>query len=410
MRVNVAIPESHVTAPVLDAALEAVTTLNEALIKSGDAPTFKQALPHVQWRPEPPGAEHFDNASIVSERGWGDCDDLAPHHAASLRVSGEDRGARAIVVPSGPQKWHAVVRRSDGRIEDPSEAAGMNGTRNPHAISGAALPLMCAPQVNSVSGAYELRPQIALRPMPNGNWQGRTDLPWNWKPKPGAKAEPGELAMAALHQAPLPSTALCGAIDGAIELGEVCGAADPDHLERLRCLSDYAAGMPLHDLAQAYGHEHARAAHAVVGSFWSHIKSIAKPLTKVVTSPFTTPFNLAKDLSHGDLKGAFGHVMSPLQATAQLAHPLAHQLAPFSNMLRMVPGVGPMAASAIDIADHGIPTNFNDLARMAMQQGMGFIPGVGPVMSAMQNNPFAQMAQSIPGMPGGGGWPTMSFH
>jgi hypothetical protein len=301
------------------------------------------------------------------------------------------------------------VRRSDGTIEDPSEAAGMNGTRNPHAISGAAVPLMCAPQVNSVSGAFVLRPQIALRPTPNGNWQGRADLPWNWKKE--GKPDPGEIAMAALHQAPLPSTALVGAIDGAIELGEICGAADPEHLERLRCLSDYAAGMPLHDLAQAYGHEHARAAHAVVGSFWSHIKSIASPLAKVVTSPITTPLHLAKDLSHGDLKGAFGHVMSPLQAAQQLAHPLAHQLAPFSGMLRMVPGVGPMAASAIDIANQGIPTNFNDLAHMAMQQGMGFIPGVGPAMSMLQNNPFAQMAQAMPGMPGGGGgWPTMPFH
>src|SRR5262245_53396081 len=121
MRVNVAIPEAHVTQPVLDAALEAVTRLNEQLIQSGH-PTFKQALPTgIKWKPEPPGSEHFDHAGIVAHRGWGDCDDLAPWHAASLRVTGEDKGANAIVVPSGPNRWHAVVRRSNGAIDDPSE-------------------------------------------------------------------------------------------------------------------------------------------------------------------------------------------------------------------------------------------------------------------------------------------------
>src|ERR1051326_1692539 len=94
--------------------------------------------------------------------------------------------------------------------------------------------------------------------------------------------------MAALHQAPLPSTALVGAINGAITLGEICGAADEEHLERLRCCSDYAAGVPLHELAHEYGHEHARAAHNVVGSFWSHIKKLASPIVHAATAPITS--------------------------------------------------------------------------------------------------------------------------
>jgi len=404
MRVNVAIPESHVTAPVLDAALEAVTRLNESMIKDGSAPTFKEVQHRVSWRPEPPGAEHFDHAGIVSERGWGDCDDLAPHHAASLRVSGEDPGARAIVVPSGPQRWHAVVKRSSGKIDDPSEACGMNGKR--HAIAGAALPLMAEPNISSVSGAYELRPQIAIKPTPNGMWHGRADIPWNWRNE--GKASPGEMAMAALHQAPLPSTALCGAIDGAIDLAEICGAADPEHLERLRCLSDYAAGMSLNDCAEHYGHEHARAAHNVVGSFWSHIKHLASPLAKIVTSPITTPLHMAQHAAKGDFGGMFHDALSPLQAAQHLAQPFAHAVAPFSGLMRMVPGIGPMAASAVDLANHGIPTNLHDLASFAAQQGAGFIPGVGPAMAMMQNSPFAGM------MPGGGGggslpWPAMPF-
>ncbi len=374
MRVNVAIPEAHVNEQVLDAALEAVTTLNEAMIRNGDAPTFDQALRNgVKWKPEPPGAEHFDHAGIVHERGWGDCDDLAPHHAATLRVKGIDPGAKAVVVRSGPSMWHAVVQRSDGKYEDPSEAAGM---RSSHAIAGAALPLMSAPQTG-VNGAYILRPQLALRPTPNG-WQARTDLPWNWH---GGEPGPTDMAMAALHQAPMAATALNGALDHAILLGEVCdGAADPDHLERLRCMSDFVAGMPLHELAEEYGHEHARAASQVVGSFWSHLKHLASPLTHLASAPF----NMASHLAHGQFGKAFGDIVSPAQG-------LAHLASPFAGMMRMVPGIGPMAASAVDLINHP-PTSFHDLANFAAQQGAGFIPGIGPALAQ------AQQAQQ--------GWPA----
>jgi len=250
MRVNVAIPEEHVTAPVLDSALEAVTRLNEALLAGGHVPTFAQAQDQVTWKPEPPGAEHFDHAGIVHQRGHGDCDDLAPWHAASHRHTGRDKGARAIVVPSGPQRWHAVVKMSDGTIEDPSLAAGMGGSR--HRISGAALPFMCGP-TSSVSGSYTMRPQLALRPTPTG-WQGRTDLPWHWRGEGSGPPNPSEIAMVTLHQHPVASTAIVGSIDGALELAEANGAGDPEHLERLCCLRDYAAGMPLHELAGEYAH------------------------------------------------------------------------------------------------------------------------------------------------------------
>lgn len=374
MRVNVAIPETHVSAPVLDAALEAVTRLNEALIKSGAAPTFKEALPHVRWKPEPPGAEHFDNAAIVSARGWGDCDDLAPHHAASLRLSGEDPGAKAIVVPSGPQRWHAVVKRSNGTIDDPSIAAGM-GQHNGHAIAGAALPMMCEPAV-TVSGVYVLRPQVAIRPTPNG-WQARTDLPWNWRDTLGK-----DFSMSALHQAPVAATALNGALDGAIELAEAChGAADEEHLDRLRCMSDYVAGVPLHELAEVYGHDHARAVHSVVGSFWSHITNAAKHLASPVAHLAATPFHAASHLARGQFGNLLHDVTSPVTHAMHLAQPLAHLAQPFTPFMRMVPGVGPMAASAADFLNRP-PMSPMDVARFAAQQAPGFIPGMGPAMAA----------------------------
>src|SRR5580704_15741152 len=128
MRIRVSVPEQFVQPSVINAALEAVTRVNQAMIKAGDVPTFDPDTPRdfgIRWRPENMGDEHFDHAGIVMERKWGDCDDLAPWRAASLRETGEDAGAVAIAVPSGPDMYHALVRRSDGSNDDPSVAAGM---------------------------------------------------------------------------------------------------------------------------------------------------------------------------------------------------------------------------------------------------------------------------------------------
>lgn len=130
MRIQVAVPEEHVSPEVIDASLETVTRLDESMIRSGQAPTSRELLKQgAIWRPEPPGDEHFDHVGTIAARGWGDCDDWAPAHAATLRASGEDPGAVARVVPSGPSTYHAIVQRSDGSIEDPSVAAGMKANR-----------------------------------------------------------------------------------------------------------------------------------------------------------------------------------------------------------------------------------------------------------------------------------------
>jgi len=105
MRIQLAIPEKHVTAPVLNGALEAVTRLNESLLKAGDTPTDLELIKAgAIWKPEPPGDEHFDHGKEIASRGWGDCDDWAPLRAARLRATGEDPGARAVVRKSGPQR------------------------------------------------------------------------------------------------------------------------------------------------------------------------------------------------------------------------------------------------------------------------------------------------------------------
>lgn len=283
MRINVAIPESHVSAPPLNAALEAVTRLNQQLLADGAVPTAREAIEHhgIRWQPEPPGDEHFDHAATVMQRGNGDCDDLAPWHASSLRHTGEDPDATAIVVPSGPKTWHAIVKRGDGSIDDPSREAGMGG--RPRGVHGAWLPAM--PGATSVGGTYAVRPQIALRPV-RGAFQARADLPWNWKERLDEPPTETDTAMSTLHMAPMASTALTGAIDGAIRLAMANGCADPEHVTRLACLADACDGAPYEELAAVYGEEHAQAASSVVGSFFgSMFKAITAPVRAITHLP-----------------------------------------------------------------------------------------------------------------------------
>jgi len=280
MRIQVAVPEDHVKKPVLDAALEAVTRLNESMLRSGDTPTDLQLIRQgARWKPEPPGQEHFDHGAKIAARGDGDCDDWAPLRAARLRVTGEDPGAIAEVRKTGPKRWHATVTRSDGSEDDPSVDAGMPGPGGAVGIMGAWLPSMRA-SVHGVSGAFINTPQLALRPLSHDGenidaWQARADLPWNWRPPIDSK-NPADLAMVTLHRSPVSSTAICGAARGAFQLG-LANGADPEQLKRLSALCELCEGAPWEDVAARYGAEHATAAGAIVGSFFGKaFKSLGK--------------------------------------------------------------------------------------------------------------------------------------
>lgn len=86
----------------------------------------------VRWRREPMcqargeslhRCEEFVLPHEVLARGWGDCDDLAIWRAGELWLGAER--ARADVIPSPGIGMHAIVRRSNGRVEDPSRVLGM---------------------------------------------------------------------------------------------------------------------------------------------------------------------------------------------------------------------------------------------------------------------------------------------
>lgn len=132
MRIRLTVP-GEPNAETLGIALDAATLLAQHDIRSGRIPPIEDAIQQgIEWQPEPPGDESFDKPSTVLERGWGDCDDLAPWLAAEMRETGFDGGASAIAIPSGRNTWHAIVRGSDGDIYDPSKWAGM-----PHDVVGA---------------------------------------------------------------------------------------------------------------------------------------------------------------------------------------------------------------------------------------------------------------------------------
>jgi hypothetical protein len=322
VRIQIAVPEAHVSKPVLDGALEAVTRLNESMLKTGDTPTDEQLIARgAKWKPEPPGQEHFDNGSEIAKRGHGDCDDWAPLRAARLRVTGEDPGARAVVRKSGPKRWHATVIRSDGQEDDPSLDAGMPGPARAVGALGAWVPVM-REQVHGV-GSYIATPHLALRPIADRHgeveaWQARADLPWHWQPG----NSPADLAMVTLHQSPVSDQAIAGAVRGAFKLGCVSGYADPENLRRLSAIDDAISGASYEELVDEWGPEHANAASAIVGSFFGKafkkIGKVAKgglkfvtknPLAKLATSVIpgaglaTAAFNMASPaLKHAVVK------------------------------------------------------------------------------------------------------------
>lgn len=288
MRINVAVPEAEVRAPVLNAALEGVTRLDESLIRKGTVPEFRDLVHRIRWRPEPPGEEHFDHAGVVARRGWGDCDDLAPWHAASLRVTGEDPDAQAIVKRSGPKRWHCVVKRSDGSIDDPSIEAGMPAPARRVGIRGAVQPPMTR-RLHGIGGTYIATPELAIRALPGITrepeaWQARADLPWHWQPG----QSPVDVAMVSLHRSPVSDQAMVGSCHGAILLGEACGCAE-HNLDRLAAIRDMCDGATYEEIVDEYGREHADAASHVVGSFFGKIfravKTVATPVVRAVTSP-----------------------------------------------------------------------------------------------------------------------------
>jgi len=108
--------------PVLDA----LVAVNRLFIRSHHVPALYES--GVRYQQEPPDGrpEEFAAIPLILSRGWADCDDLAPWRVAELQEAGERATIRITWRRNGERRlYHVVVRRGDGRIEDPSRLLGM---------------------------------------------------------------------------------------------------------------------------------------------------------------------------------------------------------------------------------------------------------------------------------------------
>lgn len=394
MRIRLAIPDElddQERREALNAALESVTRSNEGLIKRGKVPFAAQGIKEhgVRWQPEPPGDESFDLASTVMRRGWGDCDDLAPWHAASLRATGRDSGARAVVSKSGPQRWHAWVLRSDGSKEDPSKAAGMS-----HSVSGG--PVGGAAPLNQPMSA-DGRLCLAICPQPGDPqhariWFVRCDAPdrcepFDWSVM-SAHTDPRR---ALLHAITGMRTVAGDDLDGEDEaklmvVNDLLLGADPieiaDALDAVCCGED---GEPTMDVDGVMDD-----AMQSVGFLGLHLHNIAhalSPLAHLVTAPISSAVHAAQAVP-----SVFKHGFHPERFVKAAVNPFAHAA---SEALHQ--GADVMHAAHLD-----------QLAKLASKvPGLSSIPGVqllsqlGPLMNVLQHPSLQSLLQA--GLPLAGG-------
>jgi hypothetical protein len=113
------------------AALKGLVALNRVLIPRLGLPRLYGS--GVDYKRE--RGEQWQTAAEVFIAGHGDCEDLSAVRVAELQLEGEK--ARAWVIQVGTGAYHAVVRREDGSIEDPSKVCRRlirEGRRNVHTI------------------------------------------------------------------------------------------------------------------------------------------------------------------------------------------------------------------------------------------------------------------------------------
>lgn len=109
------------TIGAIESVAEGLTALNYrmmhiASVGGGGFPALYDS--GIVYRREPIGKEEWQSAANLLRTGEGDCEDLAAYRAAELRFEGEP--ATVAIVRTRRGSFHAVVRRGDGRIEDPS--------------------------------------------------------------------------------------------------------------------------------------------------------------------------------------------------------------------------------------------------------------------------------------------------
>lgn len=110
--------------------LEALVTIDQMYLRTHHVPRLYESGVRYQEEPltnqaslnsgAPQRVEEFAAIPAILEKGWGDCDNLAPWRVAELREAGEPAKIRVQWKRhpgTGQKLYHIVVRRADGSVE-----------------------------------------------------------------------------------------------------------------------------------------------------------------------------------------------------------------------------------------------------------------------------------------------------
>lgn len=112
-----ALSNSRAFAALVRSVLRRLVVLNTEARLAGRVPPLYRS--GVRFLPEPEWPERFRDAERTFALGRGDCAQLAAWLAADYRAKGEN-ATLAVRWPKGRKTFHVLVRRADGRLEDPS--------------------------------------------------------------------------------------------------------------------------------------------------------------------------------------------------------------------------------------------------------------------------------------------------
>lgn len=103
--------------PALGAAVEGLCAVNAAILDHLDG---LPRLYETDIRYRRPGKLAWHTIADLYDLGWGDCKDLVAARCAELRVYDAEPALPLVYETRRRGRWHAVVQRADGTIEDPS--------------------------------------------------------------------------------------------------------------------------------------------------------------------------------------------------------------------------------------------------------------------------------------------------
>lgn len=113
--------EMTVPLPAMEAAVEGLTLINLVILDELQrCPVLPPRLYHSAVRYRHPGKRRWHPINELYDKLEGDCKDLAAARCAELRFYEDEHATPLVYLTGRAHRYHAVVRRENGEIEDPS--------------------------------------------------------------------------------------------------------------------------------------------------------------------------------------------------------------------------------------------------------------------------------------------------